>query len=429
MLAGMAEIVLLACELLLYALGMLAAFRARRRLGLGVFLTAIGSLHFLETYLAANLYVPIAPGLSLSPGSVVLFSGKFLFILLLYIREDATIARQPIYGLLYGNLLAVLLGLLLARHVVLPGTTGTPSDLHLLDQMGVLMVWGSVLLFIDCLLVILLYERLSRRSRLPVEARIWIAAVAVLVFDQIGFFSVLHLAYGVPLAAGLGGLVGKVVAATLYALLIGQYLRRFENAPPTPIDEPADGGGPTLFGTLTYRQRYEALREQARHDAVTHLLNRGEFERQLGIRLERALRERHALHLVLIDIDHFKSVNDLYGHQTGDRVLREVADVVGANAGAEARAFRFGGDEFAMQLSRIDHDAALALGERLREAIAQRRIGEGEVSVTVSIGLSTLPAGTAEGSVAELVRVADAMLYQAKADGRNRVAGAHVGAR
>ncbi len=429
MLAGMAEIVLLACELLLYATGMLAAFRARQRLGLGVFLTAIGSLHFLETYLAANLYVQVAPGLSLSPGSVVLFSGKFLFILLLYIREDATIARQPIYGLLYGNLLAVLLGLLLARHAVLPGTSGAPSDLHLLDQMGVLMVWGSLLLFIDCLLVILLYERLSRRSRLPVEARIWVAAVAVLVFDQVGFFSVLHLAYGVPIAAGIGGLAGKVVAATLYALLIGQYLRHFESAEPASSDGFADGGGRSLFGRLTYRQRYEALREQARHDAVTHLLNRGEFERQLGVRLARAVRERHALHLVLIDIDHFKSVNDLYGHQTGDLVLREVADVVAAVAGTEARAFRFGGDEFAMLQAGIDHGAALAAAERLRAAIAQRRIGEGEVSVTVSIGLSTLPAGSGDDGVAELVRVADAMLYQAKADGRNRVAAAHVGAR
>ncbi|MBN8481581.1 MAG: GGDEF domain-containing protein [Xanthomonadales bacterium] len=425
----MAEIVLLACELLLYALGMLAAFRARRRLGLGVFLTAIGSLHFLETYLAANLYVQVAPGLSLSPGSVVLFSGKFLFILLLYIREDATIARQPIYGLLYGNLLAVLLGLLLARHVVLPGTSGASNDLNLLDPMGVLMVWGSVLLFVDCLLVILLYERLSRRSRLPVEVRIWCAAVVVLVFDQIGFFSVLHLSYDVPLAAGIGGLVGKVVAATLYAVLIGQYLRHFERAGPVPADVPADGAGPTLFGTLTYRQRYEALREQARHDAVTHLLNRGEFERQVGLHLARALRERRALHLVLIDIDHFKSVNDLYGHQTGDLVLREVAEVVGAGADNGASAFRFGGDEFAMLVTGIDHDAALALAERLRAAIAQRRIGEGETTVTVSIGVSTLPAGSNDGNVAELVRIADAMLYQAKADGRDRVAGTHVGAR
>lgn len=416
------EVLLLTCELLLYGAGMLAVFRARHRIGLGVFLTAIGSLHFLETWLAANLYVQIAPGLVLSPGSVVLFSGKFIFILLLYIREDATFARQPIYGLLFGNLLAAALVLLLAQHAAVPAAGEAPRDLHLLDQMGLLMIWGSVLLFIDCLLVILLYERLSRGSAWPIELRVWMAAVGVLVFDQAGFFAMLHLAYGVPMSAGYGGLLGKLVAATLYALMIGQYLRRFDRdavrfgeSVPQPIGE--------LFGALTYRQRYEALRQQARRDPVTRLLNRGEFETLTREVIERITRERDSLSLLLFDIDHFKSINDLYGHQSGDRVLRDVATLLGDSVRATDHAYRFGGDEFAVLLVGTSHDGACSFAERLRGDIAALRIGESDLSVSVSIGVSSILDGRPHGGFEELVRVADAMLYQAKADGRNRVAG------
>jgi diguanylate cyclase (GGDEF)-like protein len=416
------EVLLLSCELLLYGAGMLAVFRARHRVGLGVFLTAIGSLHFLETWLAANLYVQIAPGLVLSPGSVVLFSGKFFFILLLYIREDATFARQPIYGLLIGNLLAASLVLLLSQHVAVPASGDAPRDLHLLDQMGLLMIWGSVLLFVDCLLVILLYERLSRGSTWPIELRLWLAAVGVLVFDQAGFFAMLHFAYGVPLSVGYGGLLGKLVAATLYALMIGQYLRhfdrdavRFGDAVPQPFGE--------LFSALTYRQRYEALRQHARRDAITRLLNRGEFETLTREVLERITRERQSLNLLMFDIDHFKSINDLYGHQSGDRVLREVAAVLDESVRNTDHAFRFGGDEFAVLLVDRSHDDACAFADRLRGDIAALRIGESDIAVSVSIGVSTIVAGRSHGGIEELVRVADAMLYQAKADGRNRVSG------
>ena len=416
------EVLLLTCELLLYGAGMLAVFRARHRIGLGVFLTAIGSLHFLETWLAANLYVQIAPGLVLSPGSVVLFSGKFLFILLLYIREDATFARQPIYGLLIGNLLAAALVLLLSQHAAVPASGDAPRDLHLLDQMGLLMIWGSVLLFIDCLLVILFYERLSRGSQWPIELRVWLAATGVLVFDQVGFFAMLHFGYGVPLSAGYGGLLGKLVAATLYSLLIGQYLRWFDRDAVRLGDTVAQPIG-ELFGALTYRQRYEALRQQARRDAITRLLNRGEFETLTREVLERITRERQSLSLLLLDIDHFKSINDLYGHQSGDRVLRDVAALLGDAVRSTDHAFRFGGDEFAVLLVGTSHDGACGFADRLRSDIAALRIGESDLSISVSIGVSSILAGRSHGGIEELVRVADAMLYQAKADGRNRIAG------
>ncbi len=420
------ELLLLACELLLYGAGMLLLFHARRRIGLGVFLTAIGSLHFLETYLAANLYVQFAPGLVLSPGSVVLFSGKFFFILLLYIREDATVARQPIYGLVFGNVLAALLVGVLAGHVNVPPVGGAASDLHLLDQLGALMLWGSVLLFIDCLLVILLYERLSRSSSWPIELRLWLVAAGVLAFDQLGFFAVLHLAYNVPLQAGYGGLLGKLVAAVAYSLMIGQYLRRAASESPH-ADEAHERPLGMLFGALTYRQRYEALRQEARRDAVTHLFNRGEFERRARRLLERMPHAHASIHLLLLDIDHFKSINDLLGHQAGDRALRAVAATLAEAAGTTNFAFRFGGDEFAMILVDLGHEQACAFAERLRASLNTIGIGDSRITVSASIGVASTAAGVPTGGVDELVRVADAMLYQAQADGRNRVAGDIVG--
>src|SRR5688572_2986295 len=97
---------------------MAALFWARRKVGLGVFVCVLGSLHFLETYLASIFYVDGPFGTGLSPGSTVLFSGKLVLLLLLYIREDAAAVRQPIYGLIFGNALIVTLIAVLRRHTI-----------------------------------------------------------------------------------------------------------------------------------------------------------------------------------------------------------------------------------------------------------------------------------------------------------------------
>lgn len=102
----MAGILLLLAQALIYFGVMALLFRLRHVMGLGVFLCALGVMHFLETYLAAVFFIQLPFGL-LSPGSTVLFSGKLAIILLFYIREDAETVRQPIYGLLVGNFLMV----------------------------------------------------------------------------------------------------------------------------------------------------------------------------------------------------------------------------------------------------------------------------------------------------------------------------------
>ena len=126
-----ANAVLLLCEAALYFGVMVGLFRMRRRIGIGVFMCALGVMHFLETYLAGVFYVATPVGM-LSPGSTVLFSGKLVMLLLLYIKEDAASVRQPIYGLLLGNALTVGLVLLLRFHDVaaLPERAGAGHRLH-----------------------------------------------------------------------------------------------------------------------------------------------------------------------------------------------------------------------------------------------------------------------------------------------------------
>ena len=104
------NLLLLIGEALIYFFALSALLRARKHIGLGAFFCALGVMHFLETYLASILYVALPFGIVASPGSTVLFTGKLMMLLLLYIREDAVVVRQPIYGLLFGNVLLFLLG-------------------------------------------------------------------------------------------------------------------------------------------------------------------------------------------------------------------------------------------------------------------------------------------------------------------------------
>ncbi len=136
-----ANLLLFVGEALVYVTAMIGLLHLRVRLGLGVFVAALGVMHFIETYLAAVFYVQLPFGV-ISPGSAVLFSGKLMMILLLYVKEDAATVRQPIYGLLAGNFLTVALSLLLRQHDTVSIVAHRSADLAFIDEMGWLMVWG-----------------------------------------------------------------------------------------------------------------------------------------------------------------------------------------------------------------------------------------------------------------------------------------------
>ncbi|MEO7414630.1 MAG: diguanylate cyclase [Opitutaceae bacterium] len=165
----------------------------------------------------------------------------------------------------------------------------------------------------------------------------------------------------------------------------------------------------------------EALRLLATRDELTGLFNRREFDRILREERERALRFGHPLALVLIDVDHFKSVNDTYGHQAGDLVLSEVAGRLAKQVRTVDRIARFGGEEFALVLIETNYQAATHVAEKICRAQEKTpvKIGAMELTVTISAGVAVLPgdADRCEG----LIAAADRALYRAKGEGRNRV--------
>ena len=177
----------------------------------------------------------------------------------------------------------------------------------------------------------------------------------------------------------------------------------------------------SLRYALKLGETLEALRRLATRDQLTGLLNRREFERILTEEEERARRFGHSLSLVMLDIDHFKMVNDTHGHPVGDIVLREVARRVAAEVRTVDRAVRFGGEELALILVQTDRASALTVAKRACKAVEQEPVLCGDttaLNVTVSAGVAELPLDAKSGPA--LLNAADKALYAAKARGRNR---------
>jgi two-component system cell cycle response regulator len=177
----------------------------------------------------------------------------------------------------------------------------------------------------------------------------------------------------------------------------------------------------SLRYALKLAETLEALRRLATRDQLTGMLNRREFDRILAEEEERSRRFGHPFALVLVDIDHFKSVNDNHGHQVGDLVLQVVADRVAEGLRSVDRAARFGGEEFALIIMQADRASALESAQRACAAVKGTpiAIGQGKsLQVTISAGVAEMPSDAATG--AELVAAADKALYAAKSRGRDR---------
>jgi len=164
---------------------------------------------------------------------------------------------------------------------------------------------------------------------------------------------------------------------------------------------------------------------QSRIDSKTGLLNAATWESEAMIELARAVRTRTPLSIALVDIDHFKAVNDRYGHLAGDKALRAVTDALRSHLRAYDLAGRFGGEEFALLLPHAREIDAINVAERLRAYIAAMAIpvsdydqSAGHITLTISVGVAALDGPNRE--LADLLAAADAALYHAKETGRNK---------
>lgn len=209
-------------------------------------------------------------------------------------------------------------------------------------------------------------------------------------------------------------------------ILISYYALRFENLWLELIY-------PLIFSivafTLAYIGKYliksrdfEQQYKLATTDGLTELYNHRYFQEQIRMQVEQAKRYNNNFSLIIIDIDFFKKFNDTFGHQSGDAVLRQVAQTLKKNVRATDIVCRYGGEEMSIILPNTIKEEAYTTAEKICSRVAGRKfklVGDKETNVTISLGVSTYPF---DGDTAQkIIEAADKKLYEAKNNGRNQV--------
>jgi diguanylate cyclase (GGDEF)-like protein len=190
--------------------------------------------------------------------------------------------------------------------------------------------------------------------------------------------------------------------------------------------------GRTIFKFLSGNNIENAYHEEIYRlttiDGLTQIYNKRYFLETLEREISRAHRYRRELSLIMFDIDHFKKVNDTYGHLAGDYVLKQLASVIKARIRREDIMARYGGEEFAIILPEIDSFNAVQFADKIRKLIEKTtfKFEETKIPVTISVGVSSVGPGSANADLhnpVEFIKTADDKLYQAKSQGRNQVVG------
>jgi diguanylate cyclase (GGDEF)-like protein len=425
MLQGVAfdQIGLMLFQAALLAVSLILLFRMRFRFGISFLYISLGVLQYLHAQLALSVYVQVAPGIVVSPGSVVIFAGSFFIILLVYIREDALEARKICYGILAASVITTVLAFLFGVAMRLPSArilSALPQAFF--QQSARLTIVSIAALTVDVLLIIIVYEALGRWLRRLPFLRTFLSLTMVLAVDTVLFVTgsfVESPEYGLFLTSGL---IGKSVASLFYSAILSLYLRFFERE---AVPLPGAHGVRDVFLALTFREKFRLMQEVARHDALTGIYNRGFFNEILPRELSLAARLGLPLSLIMADIDKFKEVNDEHGHRAGDTVLKELAQLLTACTRTSDFLCRFGGEEFVLLLPNTDGPAARQVAEKIAATLRQQQLAERVQGwtprITLTMGLATFP-GEADGPDA-LLEKADARLFVGKENGRNRIVG------
>ena len=281
-------------------------------------------------------------------------------------------------------------------------------------------VWLSVVVFLILLGSLAMLLILPRE--LGGKIYFWMTAAILVFLPWFGYHEGRTFHYWTYVLPPVLFFVMRTTPALLFMIVFGIYSCLMA-APITPAIDVARIGLSymLLVGFMyTYAQLEERaaamLRYHSDHDALTNCLNRRTFNEQLQ-KIEIAA---VGCALMLMDIDHFKSINDQHGHLVGDRVITQVAAILGRVLGTESLLFRYGGEEFAVVALGQDEHAAEELAERLRAAVERGDFGG--VAVTISIGVAAW--NPASATMAQALDAADHALYAAKRGGRNRVVGA-----
>ncbi|MBM3249468.1 MAG: diguanylate cyclase [Candidatus Omnitrophica bacterium] len=166
---------------------------------------------------------------------------------------------------------------------------------------------------------------------------------------------------------------------------------------------------------------YRKIQELAITDSLTRVFSRRYFLERFREEVERSRKQKYELSFLMVDIDHFKEINDNYGHLVGDAILREVSTTIKENIRQMDFMGRYGGEELSIVLPETDKEQAVLVAERIRKTLESKQMSiyDERLGVTISIGISTFPKDSAD--LGDLIDRSDEALYQAKQSGRNRV--------
>jgi len=253
------QLAIFCAEALIVSLMVLFLFHMRSRFGLSPLYITLGVFQPVQTILVATVYVEILPGVIVSPGSVIMFTASLFVILLVYIFEDVTETRKTVYGIVFANLVMTLLLMIFSAQL---GLLHTVNFLNLSREVLVrtarIMLTGTIVLFADTVILILIYEAIWRLITRNIFLRIYLTITIVLIFDSLVFTT--GVFYGQPdyLTLLTSGIIGKVVMATFFALVLTVYLRfaKTKGHETQPYQD--------IFHILSYREKFEIEYQRGR---------------------------------------------------------------------------------------------------------------------------------------------------------------------
>jgi len=254
------QIIILLLQCLLVAALLLFLFRIRTIFGLGLLFTALGVFQYMQVFLATSLYIEVYPGIMVTPGSMVMYTGSLFAILLIYIREDALEARKVIYALLAANLVLAFLQVVFSWAIdgeSVNNIYNLPKEFFQINS-RVLFV-GTIVLFIDAFVIIFIYETISKFVK-HLFMRIFISMTIVITLDSLLFSIGAFLGTEQFTDILVSGLISKLSSSMVYAAIFSIYLAYLDKG--FVMKDTATKDFEDIFYTLTYRQKFEKVYEE-----------------------------------------------------------------------------------------------------------------------------------------------------------------------
>lgn len=389
--------------LVLYA-GLLLMLRLRTFFGLGPLFLTMGALEGLKYFLAE---APVAEaqfyqGVVLA--SAVYYPASMAMILQLYRCEGIHAARKLVWSLV----LATLLVCAITAVPVLPNGDG--SYLRIMR-----LLIGSGLLLLGSICVIAMAAWLGR-LRMPFFLASWLALSVVAVGDTVAYETLVAAISSGQQVNLLGSVVAKCVYLGLFTAMGGAYLWACERVS-SPVQREVLGD---VASAMTYQERFQALEQALIRDSSTGLFNRRYFDSWLPDCLREHAVRGSTCALLMMDLDHFKQINDSHGHAAGDRVLVFFSRLLESEKRRSDLAFRVGGEEFCIVQPGADRSEAETLAERLLDRLRTSPVTEVDgIVLGCTIGIAISPADGR--SARTLLEKADRRLYAGKQAGRGRL--------